>query len=285
MPLLGKELGRRWAQLNSKNRLKYKELALIDKQQHAADRAELAHEMDPISALREGYAHLIPKHPPSVYWMFSRDDEQRAAAEASLRLCGITVTMGSLARKLSEMWHEASSDVKAKFTELRNAAIAEYQVALKAWQASPQYAELQRRTQELGVSACEATADRVGKKRSRSNKTIPADEVKAFHDMGFESLDGLLFEPLKKDAGAGHQKKRRLNWKQPRPSEQLVQPSETCIQELPPLDEQQAKVCGKNRGRSQPACIATSVPSPARARVQPKARSIRAFNVTTSLAT
>merc|ERR1711972_1089622 len=70
---VAKTIGERWAKLPAEEKTKFEEQAKEAKEKHAADMHAYKEANDPLAALKEKYANLIPKKPAGAYWIFAQD--------------------------------------------------------------------------------------------------------------------------------------------------------------------------------------------------------------------
>lgn len=129
---------------------------------------------DPLGALRTKCKHLIPRKPPSPLALFSQDTVQRRRAVSAFEAEGKAANSRQLAKMLSRMWKAASDSERAEYEERHFRAALEFLVRMKAWQASPEFAELQSavkaQLQLLSPQASEASrreGDARGAERAR----------------------------------------------------------------------------------------------------------------------
>merc|ERR1719277_268748 len=177
---IAKEISTRWAALSEAGKQPYEERAAADKQRFAKELKAYLEASDPAGTLRNKYQHLIPKKPTTAYFLFSADSANREKAAEALKADGKEAGAKQLASRLSEMWKAASAEEKATYEERYKKDHAEFLEKQKAWQATPEFAEIEkaekaqeekRKAAEAEQKAAEAKESKTpqsAKKRSRS---------------------------------------------------------------------------------------------------------------------
>eukprot|EP00928_Gymnodinium_smaydae_P051161 TRINITY_DN3468_c0_g1_i1.p1 TRINITY_DN3468_c0_g1~~TRINITY_DN3468_c0_g1_i1.p1 ORF type:complete len:318 (-),score=92.56 TRINITY_DN3468_c0_g1_i1:215-1168(-) len=169
---VAKEVSSRWAGLPEAEKKVYEDKAAEDKQRYVAEYKAYLEASDPAGTLRKKYEDLIPKKPMTAYFLFSQDAAMRAKATEALKAAGQPEPNNKqIVSKLGEMWKAASADEKAPFEERYKKDHAEFLEKQKAWQATPEFAEIERAEKAQGEKkkAAEAETDEAnGKKRGRS---------------------------------------------------------------------------------------------------------------------
>jgi len=175
-----KEISSKWAAISEAEKKVYEDKAAADKQRYAAEWKAFLEASDPAGTLRQKYQHMIPKKPLTPYFVFSQDPVLREKATQSLKDEGKDASNKQVVSKLAEMWKAASAEVKAPFEERHKKEQAEFLEKQKAWQATPEFAEIEtaqraqeeQRKAETEQQAAEAKEPekeaKTGKKRSRS---------------------------------------------------------------------------------------------------------------------
>jgi len=170
---IAKEIASKWATLSETEKKVYEGQAAADKVRYEAELQAYKQACDPAGTLRKKHEHLIPKKPMTAYFLFSQDPATRAKAEQALRDAGQEAGQKLVASKLAEMWKTATLEEKTSFEERHKKEQAEFFEKQKAWQASPEFHEIEKaeKAQEekrkqavMGQVAEEAKG---GKKRSR----------------------------------------------------------------------------------------------------------------------
>jgi len=179
---LGRNLGALWKNLARKDRLKYMGMAALDREQLQSEQDFNAEAKDPVRALKAKYKHLIPRPPPSAFWLFSQDAVQREAGRAALVASRREVSLTSLAKVAGEQWRDLSDEVRATFTEQAAAAGAEYAQQLKEWKATPEFAEVEALAKQRRGSKRREAAERKRKVQD-DGELLPEEEEEA--DDGF----------------------------------------------------------------------------------------------------
>lgn len=90
------------------------------------------------------YQHLVPKKPLTALPLFSEQKAQREKAVEALKAAGKAVSHRSLRDKLSEFWKACSLDERRPFQESALKAQIEFLSEQRAWQASPECAEIEQ---------------------------------------------------------------------------------------------------------------------------------------------
>lgn len=99
---------------------------------------------DPLAAMKEKYAHLIPKKAHSAYWIWASEESQRSQAEKALKDAGEDAAPKKITVKLGELWKAMSETDKAPWSEKAKQAATEYEEKKKVWEATPEFVELSK---------------------------------------------------------------------------------------------------------------------------------------------
>merc|ERR1740120_451989 len=155
---IAKEISAKWAALSEAGKQPYEERAAADKQRFAKELKVYMEASDPAGTLRNKYQHMIPKRPTTAYFLFSADSGNREKAAEALKADGKEAGTKQLATKLSEMWKAASAEERATFEGRYRTEHAEFIEKQKAWQATPEFAEIEKaeKSQEEKRKAAEA---------------------------------------------------------------------------------------------------------------------------------
>jgi len=156
---VAKAVGELWAKLSAEKKAEFEEQAKSGKEKHAADMQAYKEANDPVKALKEKYADLIPKRAPSAYWIFSKDESTVAKAEKAVKDAGEEVHFKKVTVKVAELWKALSDKEKAPWEEQSKAAAVEHEKKKKIWEASPEFQELQRVEKEHKEAQKEAAKD------------------------------------------------------------------------------------------------------------------------------
>eukprot|EP00933_Yihiella_yeosuensis_P076489 TRINITY_DN86287_c0_g1_i1.p1 TRINITY_DN86287_c0_g1~~TRINITY_DN86287_c0_g1_i1.p1 ORF type:complete len:261 (-),score=86.92 TRINITY_DN86287_c0_g1_i1:216-998(-) len=103
---------------------------------------------DPVAALCDRHAALIPKKPLTAYFLFVKDSEQRSKAEALLKAEGKLVSASSLASQLGHLWRELPETEKSGFIARAKESATEHAEANRQWQSTPEFLEIKRCKEE-----------------------------------------------------------------------------------------------------------------------------------------
>lgn len=173
---IAKEMSSRWATLSEADKQVYEAKAAKDKERHAAEFAAYLEASDPAASLRKKHQDMIPKKPMSAYSLFSQDPAIREKAAEALKAAGQQEPKAKeLSAKLNEMWKAASAEEKSPFEERGKKDHADFVEKQKAWQATPEFAEIEKAetAQEEKKKAAEVqqhqeeASEAKGKKRGR----------------------------------------------------------------------------------------------------------------------
>jgi len=179
---IAKEISAKWAALPEAEKKVFEDRAAADKQRFASELKTYMEASDPAGTLRMKYQHLIPKKPVTAYMAFSQDPAKREKAVEALKAEGKEAGSRQVAAKLSEMWKAAPAEEKAPYEDQQRKEHGEFVEKQKAWQATAEFAEIERaeKAQEEKRKAAEAEQKAVeskekaekeaksAKKRSRS---------------------------------------------------------------------------------------------------------------------
>lgn len=173
---VAKAIGDLWAKLADKEKAKFEEQAKQGKEKHAAEMQAYKEANDPASVLKEKYADLIPKKPAGAFFgYFAQDDAQRSKAEKALKDAGEEATTKKMAAELGKMWKALPEKEKALWNEKVKKAVADYEEKRKIWEATPEFAELQRVEKEQKEKAKEENEEDTTPKKEGKRKA-PKDE-------------------------------------------------------------------------------------------------------------
>lgn len=166
---VSKETSERWAVATLAERKVYDD-------KHAALKARYEAYLeasDPLVALRTKYQDLIPKKPQSACFVFQH--EARGKAVQLLEAEGKPVQSRNITAKTQEMWKNASMEEKAQVQERVLKLQIEFLAKQTAWQATPEFEELQQaeRVHEAGKRSA------LQVKPKKSVKVAPKTKAKA----------------------------------------------------------------------------------------------------------
>lgn len=161
---VAKLIGERWGSLAEDEKSKYQARAAEGKDKAEGEMKAYKEKKDPVGALKEKYADLIPKKPSSAYWLFQLDSSSRLKATEAL---GQNAPHKEITAKLGEMWKGMTADAKAPFEKLLQGALKEYEEKLKKWQVSPEFMEIakleaEQKTPELSNKRACAELPEIG---------------------------------------------------------------------------------------------------------------------------
>merc|ERR1719453_2027560 len=133
---------------------------------------------DPLSALKEKYADLIPKKPTTAFWMFSLDPSQKTKAEKLLKDGGEEIVHKKITAKVGEMWKALSESEKAPWNEKLKKATAEYEEKRKIWEATPEFVEFSKVEKEQKEAAKEQKdKEKAEQKEQKAKEKAEAKEA------------------------------------------------------------------------------------------------------------
>jgi len=155
---VAKAISERWAKMGADEKAKYEEQAKEGKEGKAAEMKAYKDAKDPLGALKEKYADLIPKKPMGAYWIFAQDEAEKSKAEKALKDAGEEPSTKKTATKLGELWKGISEKEKAPWNEKAKKAVLEYEKKRKIWEARPEYVEFQKVENEQKEAAKEEKA-------------------------------------------------------------------------------------------------------------------------------
>jgi len=155
---VAKAISERWAKMGADEKAKYEEQAKEGKEGKAAEMKAYKDAKDPLGALKEKYADLIPKKPMGAYWIFAQDEAEKSKAEKALKDAGEEPSTKKTATKLGELWKGISEKEKAPWNEKAKKAVSEYEKKRKIWEARPEYVEFQKVENEQKEAAKEEKA-------------------------------------------------------------------------------------------------------------------------------
>lgn len=209
---VAKEVSIRWAALGEAEKKVHEEKAAEDRLRYAKEYAAYLEASDPAGTLRKKYQDLIPKKPMTAYFLFSQDAANREKAAEALKAAGTAEpAMKQITSKLAEMWKAASAEEKAPFEERCKKEQAEFLEKQKVWQATPQFAEIEKaekaqeekKKQEAAEAEQPEGEETKGRKRGRS----VAKEAKEAKEPAAKAKEPK--EPAEKKAKAAEAKPAR----------------------------------------------------------------------------
>merc|ERR1712139_505097 len=127
--------------LGADEKAKFKKQANEGKQKHDAKMKASKEANDPLSALKEKYADLIPKKPAAAYAIYALDAVSRIVAEKALKDAGEEASHLLIGIQLGELWQDMSEADKEPWNEKAKKAAAEYEEKKKVWEATPEFTE------------------------------------------------------------------------------------------------------------------------------------------------
>jgi len=146
---LARLLSARWSALPEEDRKVWDAKAAVDRQRYEAEMQTYLEGHDPAGALKAKCQHLIPKRPLSCFGLFCQDPTHRGRAAGLLKEEGKEPNNNKhLLAKLGELWRLASVEERAPFQEQQLTAHLGFLEKQKAWQATPEYTELERVSKE-----------------------------------------------------------------------------------------------------------------------------------------
>eukprot|EP00746_Dinoflagellata_sp_MGD_P125506 gnl/MRDRNA2_/MRDRNA2_60267_c0_seq2.p1 gnl/MRDRNA2_/MRDRNA2_60267_c0~~gnl/MRDRNA2_/MRDRNA2_60267_c0_seq2.p1 ORF type:complete len:338 (+),score=142.45 gnl/MRDRNA2_/MRDRNA2_60267_c0_seq2:99-1112(+) len=197
---VAKKIGELWKNLGEKEKAKFEEQAKQGKEEQAgAMKAYKDATQDPLSALKEKYADLIPKKPTSAFWIFSQDPSERSKAEKALKDANEEAAHKRVTAKIGEMWKALPESEKAVWNKKVEKANKEYEEKKKIWEATPEFAEYQRVEKEQKEQKAKEKAEEkeAAKEEKKAAKEAEKEEKKAAK----ETKKAAKESPKKREAG------------------------------------------------------------------------------------
>lgn len=183
---VAKAISERWAKLDEKEKAKYEEKAKQGKEDQAAAMKAYKDSQDPLGALKEKWADLIPKKPMGAYWIFAQDEASRAKAEKALTDAGEEAAHKKVTAKLGELWKQLADAEKAPWNEKAKKAVTEYEEKKRIWEARPEFIEYQKveNEQKEAAKAEKAKEKEAAKEEKAAAKQAMKDEKKKEQEAG-----------------------------------------------------------------------------------------------------
>jgi len=183
---VSKKIGELWSKLGESEKAEWDEKAKEGKEKQAAEmKAYKDANQDPLSALKEKYADLIPKRPPaSAFWIYNQDPSERSKAEKALTDAGEEASYKKISTKVGEIWKDLSESAKEPWNEKLKKLTAEYEEKRKIWEATPEFVEFSKVEKEQKDAAKEQKAKEkaeqkeAAKEEKKAAKTSPKKEGK-----------------------------------------------------------------------------------------------------------
>jgi len=171
---------------------KFEEQAKQGKEKQAIEMQAYKEANDPLSVLKEKYAHLIPKKTPSAYWIFAQEESQRSQAEKALKDAGEEASHKKITAKLGELWKGMSDKDKAPWTEKLQKATTAYEEKRKVWEATPEFVEFSKVEKEQKDKEKEEKAKEkaAAKEAAKEEKAAAKEAVKEHSPKKRKSTDG-----------------------------------------------------------------------------------------------
>jgi len=141
----------KWNSLSEDERKEWEDKAAVDKQRYDSEMEVFLQGKDPAGALRAKYQHMIPMKPQSPFNLFCRDAAVREKAVAALKSESKEANEKTMRAKLGEMWKCSTVSEKVIFQEQHVKDNLEYLDKQKVWQATPEFAELEKANKEQEV--------------------------------------------------------------------------------------------------------------------------------------
>merc|ERR1711972_257789 len=173
---IAKAIGARWAALPDDGKKEFEVLAEEDRKRYDREMQAYLEASDPAGCLRKKYGHLIPKKPLTAYFLFIQDATQREKATELLKSAGAETAHKNVNSKLAEMWKTVDADVKKSFEEAAKQAQSDFLTKQKEWQATPEFAEIEKaeRTQaEQQKVAAAAEKESTPVKATKRGRSVP----------------------------------------------------------------------------------------------------------------
>jgi len=188
---IAKIIAGRWAAMPEAEKKPFEDKAEEDKRRYEAEMQAFNEASDPAGLLRKKYEHLIPKRPKTGYFLFMQDAAKREKATESLKAEGSEANMKQLTARLAEMWKAAPAEERAGYEEQSQKERAEFLERQKTWQATPEFAEIEKAEKEMAerrkAAEADAPAEAKGTKRGRKaegEKTPSPKKAKAEAEAG-----------------------------------------------------------------------------------------------------
>eukprot|EP00746_Dinoflagellata_sp_MGD_P125507 gnl/MRDRNA2_/MRDRNA2_60267_c0_seq3.p1 gnl/MRDRNA2_/MRDRNA2_60267_c0~~gnl/MRDRNA2_/MRDRNA2_60267_c0_seq3.p1 ORF type:complete len:326 (+),score=138.51 gnl/MRDRNA2_/MRDRNA2_60267_c0_seq3:90-1067(+) len=185
LPDVAKKISELWSQLADSEKAQWDEKAKEGKEKQAAEMKAYKDASDPLSALKEKYAELIPKKPPSsAFWIYNLDPSERSKAEKVLKDAGEEASYKIINKKIAEIWKALSESEKEPWNEKLKKLTTEYEEKRKIWEATPEFVEFSKLEKEQKDAAKEQKAKEkaeqkeAAKEERKAAKTSPKKEGK-----------------------------------------------------------------------------------------------------------
>jgi len=182
---IAKKIGDLWAKLGESEKAEWGEKAKEGKEKQAAEMKAYKEANDPRLVLKDKYADLMPKKPPtSAYWYYKEDPSAISKAEKALKDADEEASHKKITIKIGEMWKALPESEKAPWNEKLKKASAEYEEKRKIWEATPEFAEFSKVEKEHKDAAKEQKAKEkaeqkeAAKEEKKVAKTPPKKEGK-----------------------------------------------------------------------------------------------------------
>jgi hypothetical protein len=145
---VAKEISVRWVAMSAEEKKPFEEKAAADKERYETEMRAFQTALDPVSALRVKYGHMIPKRALSAYFIFCQDANQKEKAVETLKGESKDVTSAQVTKKLGELWKLIGHEEKNGYQQLHSQQHLAFLEKQKVWQATPECAEIAQAEKE-----------------------------------------------------------------------------------------------------------------------------------------
>jgi len=142
---VAKEISSRWSSLPESEKKVYEDKAAADKQRFEEEFRVYQEASDMAGALRKKYAHLMPKRAATAAARFLQDAAVREKAAKELKPDAGAKEVDA---KVREMWKAAGEEERKPYEEQAAKEKAEFFKQQTAWQATPEFAEIEKAEKE-----------------------------------------------------------------------------------------------------------------------------------------
>eukprot|EP00746_Dinoflagellata_sp_MGD_P125505 gnl/MRDRNA2_/MRDRNA2_60267_c0_seq1.p1 gnl/MRDRNA2_/MRDRNA2_60267_c0~~gnl/MRDRNA2_/MRDRNA2_60267_c0_seq1.p1 ORF type:complete len:340 (+),score=150.03 gnl/MRDRNA2_/MRDRNA2_60267_c0_seq1:90-1109(+) len=204
LPDVAKKISELWSQLADSEKAQWDEKAKEGKEKQAAEMKAYKDASDPLSALKEKYAELIPKKPPSsAFWIYNLDPSERSKAEKVLKDAGEEASYKIINKKIAEIWKALSESEKEPWNEKLKKLTTEYEEKRKIWEATPEFVEFSKLEKEQKDAAKEQKAKEKAeeKEAAKEEKKAAKEAEKEEKKAAKETKKAAKESPKKREAG------------------------------------------------------------------------------------
>lgn len=175
---IGKEIGRRWAELEDDDKIEFEDKSEADKQRYKRESEEYQRthprEEEPVedkSNKKRKKDPNEPKRPLNAYMLFSQANRDEIKEENP------TASIGEIAKILGQEWKELSPEDKEPYASQAAAAKEEYAVVIAAYQ--------KKLAKKAKAAAKKAAASKGGAAKKKSSKKQPQQQQQHHHQQSY----------------------------------------------------------------------------------------------------